>query len=55
MNLLDPLFDLHYAEWMMIAGGALVVIGFSGFAFDQNRNLPADDSRYDSGLKAEGK
>ena len=42
MNLFGPLFDLHYAEWMMIAGGVLVVIGFFGFAFSQNRNLPPE-------------
>ena len=47
MNLLGPILDLHYAQWMMIAGGVLVVIGFFGFALYQNRNLPpeAEDAR----------
>ena len=47
MNLLAPLLNLHYAQWLMIAGGVFVVIGFFGFALYQNRNLPpemADDT-----------
>jgi hypothetical protein len=43
MNLLIPIFDLHYAQRMMTAGGILVVVGFFGFAIDQTRNLPPDD------------
>lgn len=43
MSVLDPLFELQYAQWMMIVGGVLVVIGFFGFALDQNKNLPSDD------------
>jgi hypothetical protein len=43
MNVLNPLFELQYPQWMMIAGGLFVVIGFFGFAFVENRNLPRDD------------
>jgi hypothetical protein len=43
MNVLNPLFELQYPQWMMMAGAVLVVIGFFGFAFDQNRNVPPDD------------
>lgn len=49
------LLDIHYAEWMMIAGGVLAVIGFFGLAFDQNRNLPPEDhGPVEPGLKAKG-
>lgn len=52
MNLLD----MHYAQWMMIAGGLLTVIGLFGLAFDQNRNRqPEDHKPAESGLKAKGK
>ena len=39
MNLLRPIFELHYAQRMMIAGGVMVVIGFFGFALEQNRKF----------------
>lgn len=29
---------MHYPHWLMVAGAALVVLGFIGFAFRQNRN-----------------
>jgi energy-converting hydrogenase Eha subunit E len=31
---------MQYPYWLMIAGAALVVIGFIGFAFSRNRNGP---------------
>lgn len=47
MSVLAPLSDLHYVQWMMIAGGVFVVIGFLGFALIKNRSLQpevADDA-----------
>jgi hypothetical protein len=29
---------MQYPHWLMITGAALVVVGFIGFAFRQNRN-----------------
>jgi hypothetical protein len=29
---------MQYPHWLMVAGAALVVLGFIGFAFRQNRN-----------------
>jgi hypothetical protein len=63
MNLFPPLLDLHYAQWIMIAGGVLVVIGFFGFALNQNLNPPPEDlpagddpsKATENGLKAKGK
>jgi hypothetical protein len=37
-------FALQYPHWMMIAGAALVAIGFAGFAFNQNRNAQPDET-----------
>jgi hypothetical protein len=39
------LLGLHYAEWMMIAGSVLVVIGFLGFALNRNETLPPEHER----------
>ena len=33
---------MQYPHWLMVAGGALVVLGFIGFAFRQNKNLEAE-------------
>jgi hypothetical protein len=33
---------MHYPHWLMVAGAALVVLGFIGFAFRQNRNGLSD-------------
>ena len=32
------LSSMGYPHWMMIGGGVLVVLGFIGLAFHQNRN-----------------
>ena len=37
-KMLHLLFDWQYPHWMMMAG-AILVLGFIGFAFDQNRNV----------------
>jgi hypothetical protein len=34
--------DMEYPHWLMVAGSALVVLGFIGFAFRQNRNVEPD-------------
>jgi hypothetical protein len=31
---------MEYPHWLMVAGAVLVVLGFIGFAFRQNRNGP---------------
>jgi preprotein translocase subunit Sss1 len=28
---------MEYQDWMMVAGAALLVLGFIGFVFSQNR------------------
>ncbi len=33
---------MQYPHWMMVAGALLVVLGFIGFAFRQNRNNEPD-------------
>jgi hypothetical protein len=33
------------SHWMMVAGAVLVVLGFIGFAFSQNKNLEPINSR----------
>ena len=38
-KMLHLLFDWEYPHWMMMAGAILVVLGFIGFAFNQNRNV----------------
>jgi len=35
--MLQLLFDWEYPHWTMVAGAVLVVLGFIGFAFSQNR------------------
>jgi hypothetical protein len=34
---------MQYPHWLMIAGAALVVIGFIGFALSRNRNGPVKE------------
>ena len=33
------LSSMQYPHWMMVTGAVLVVFGFIGFAFRQNRNV----------------
>lgn len=33
---------MEYPHWLMVAGGVLVVVGFIGLAFHQNRTVEAD-------------
>jgi hypothetical protein len=33
---------MQYPHWMIVAGAVLVVLGFIGFAFRQNRNIESD-------------
>jgi hypothetical protein len=33
---------MQYPHWLMVAGSVLVVLGFIGFAFRQNRNVAPD-------------
>jgi hypothetical protein len=37
------LSGLEYSHWLMVGGAVLVVLGFIGFAFRQNRNVEPDD------------
>jgi hypothetical protein len=46
VNLLGWLSEMQYPHWLMVAGAGLVVLGFVGFAFRQNKNGAPD------GLKA---
>jgi hypothetical protein len=40
----------------MVAGAVLVVLGFIGFAFRQNKNgATVDERAHEAGLKAKGK
>jgi hypothetical protein len=34
---------MQYPHWLMVAGAVLVVLGFIGFAFRQNRNAEPDE------------
>jgi hypothetical protein len=34
---------MEYPHWLMVAGTVLVVLGFIGFAFRQNRNAEPDE------------
>jgi type VI protein secretion system component VasF len=43
--MLRLLFELEYPHWMMVAGAVLVVLGFIGFAFSQNKDLEPINSR----------
>jgi hypothetical protein len=45
---LTLLSELEYPHWLMVAGAALVVFGFIGFAFRKNRNVEPE-------VKAKGK
>jgi hypothetical protein len=38
VNLLGWLSEMEYPHWMMVAGAVLLVVGFVGFAFRQNKN-----------------
>jgi hypothetical protein len=44
---------MQFPHWMMVAGAVLVVFGFIGFAFSQNRNVELDQEPTE--LKANGK
>jgi hypothetical protein len=47
---------MQYPHWLMVAGAALVVLGFIGFAFSQNKNgATVDERAREAGLKAKGK
>jgi hypothetical protein len=35
---------MQYPHWLMVVGGALVVLGFIGLAFRQNRNSAVNES-----------
>ncbi len=35
---------MEYPHWLMIAGAALVVVGFIGFAFHKNKNPEPDEN-----------
>jgi hypothetical protein len=35
---------MQYPHWLMVVGGVLVVLGFIGLAFRQNRNLAVNES-----------
>jgi hypothetical protein len=41
------IYELQYPHWLMVAGGALVVVGFIGFAFQKNKE-PANEPRLTS-------
>ena len=46
---------MQYPHWLMVAGAVLVVLGFIGFAFSQNRNdTPVDEQAYEAEMKAKG-
>ena len=50
------LSGIQYPHWLMVAGAALVVLGFIGFAFSQNRNgATVDERAHEAELKAKGK
>jgi hypothetical protein len=44
---------MEYPHWMMVAGAVLVVLGFIGLVFRQNRNRKPDDDPTE--IKAKGK
>jgi hypothetical protein len=43
MGKLRMLSAIQYPHWLMVAGAVLVVLGFIGFAFRQNRNAEPDE------------
>jgi hypothetical protein len=47
------LSTMEYPHWLMVAGAVLVVLGFIGFAFRQNRNAKPDQKPPE--MKANGK
>ena len=51
--MIDALSVLQYPHWLMVAGAALVLLGFIGFAFSRNRNVEPD--REPAEVKANGK
>jgi hypothetical protein len=36
------LSEMEYPHWLMVAGAVLVVLGFIGVAFSQNRTVEPD-------------
>jgi hypothetical protein len=46
---------MQYPHWLMVAGAALVVLGFIGFALSKNRNGAADEPRRAQEPKPKGK
>ena len=53
--MLHLLLDWEYPHWMMVVGAILVVVGFVGLAFRQNRNGPVNESSRARETKAKGK
>jgi hypothetical protein len=46
---------MQYPHWLMVAGAVLVVLGFIGFAFSQNKNgATVDERTHEAELKAKG-
>jgi len=46
---------MQYPHWLMVAGAVLVVLGFIGFAFSQNKNgATVDERAHEAGLRAKG-
>jgi hypothetical protein len=39
---MSVLSAMHYPHWLMVAGAVLVVLGFIGLAFRQNRTIELD-------------
>jgi len=53
VNLLGWLSEMEYPHWMMVAGAVLLVVGFIGFAFSQNKNgATVDERAHEAGLNA---
>jgi hypothetical protein len=44
---------MEYPHWLMVAGAALVVLGFIGFAFRQNKDVEANHEPTE--MKSNGK
>jgi hypothetical protein len=49
------LSEMQYPHWLMVTGAVLVVLGFIGFAFRQNKNGATVDGTQEARLKAKGK
>jgi hypothetical protein len=44
---------MQYPHWFMAVGAVLVMLGFIGFAFSQNKNgATVDERAHGAGLKA---